>query len=216
MWRRRARSRAHRDLNTCWPRGTPSAWLHTSRLPDCPPPKLQYILIFISVFFFVYWSIIASMCCVSFCCIMKWINYKYTYIPSLLRLPHTPPLDHHWALSWAACAIQQLPTSYLFYTWYCIFLLLFGHSVMSDSLWPYELQHAKLPCPSVSPRVSSNSCPLNQWCHPTISSSVVPISSCLHSFPASSSFPMSWLFTSGSQSIGASASHQSFQWIFCI
>ena len=63
-----------------------------------------------------------------------------------------------------------------------------------------------LPCPSLSPRVCSNSCPLNWWCHPTISSSVTPFSSCLQSFPASGSFPVSRLFTSGGQSIGASAS----------
>ena len=64
----------------------------------------------------------------------------------------------------------------------------------------------RLPCPSPSPRVCSNSCPLSQWCHPTISSSVTPFSSCLQSFPASGSFPVIWLFASGGYSIGASAS----------
>ena len=77
---------------------------------------------------------------------------------------------------------------------------------MSDSLRPYGLQHTRLPCPSPSPRACSNSCALSQWCHPTISSSVFPFSSCLLSFPASGSFPMSQLFVSGGQSIGASAS----------
>ena len=77
---------------------------------------------------------------------------------------------------------------------------------MSDSLWPHGLQHARLPCPSTSPRVCSNSCPLSQWCHPTILSSVTPFPSCLKSFPASGSFLMSQLFPSGCQSIGASAS----------
>ena len=76
---------------------------------------------------------------------------------------------------------------------------------MSDSWWPHGLQHARLPCPSPSPGVSSNSCPLSQWCHPTISSSAT-LFSCSLSFPASGSFPMSWLFTSGGQSIRASAS----------
>ena len=85
-------------------------------------------------------------------------------------------------------------------------LLLFIHSVVSHSLWPHGLQHAKLPCPSVSPGVCSNSHPLNQWCHPTISSSVIPFSPCPQSFPASRSFPLSWLFAPGGQSIGASAS----------
>ena len=77
---------------------------------------------------------------------------------------------------------------------------------MSDSLRPQELQHARLPCPSPSPGVCSNSCPLSRWRHPAISSSVIPFSSCLQSFPASRSFPVSWLFTSGGQSITASAS----------
>ena len=84
-------------------------------------------------------------------------------------------------------------------------LLLFIHQVVSDSLQPRGLQHARLPCPSLSPGVCSNSCPLSQWCYLTISSSVTPFSFCLQFFPASGSFPMSWLFTSG-QSIGASAS----------
>ena len=73
-------------------------------------------------------------------------------------------------------------------------------------LQPHGLQHNRLPCPLLSSRVCSDSCILRWWCHPTISSSVVPFSSCLQSSPASGSFPMIWLFTSGSQSIGASAS----------
>ena len=77
---------------------------------------------------------------------------------------------------------------------------------MSDSLWPHGLQHTRLPCPSLSPGVCSNSCPLSRWCHPTLSSSVLPFSSCLQSCPALGPFPMSWLFTSGGQAIGASMS----------
>ena len=77
---------------------------------------------------------------------------------------------------------------------------------MSDSLQPHEPQHARPPCPSPTPRVYSNSCPLSQWCHPTISSSVVPFSYCLQSFPASGSVPVSQFLASGSQTIGASAS----------
>ena len=92
-------------------------------------------------------------------------------------------------------------------------LLLFSHSVKSNSLQTHGLQHARFSCPSLSPRVCSNSCPLNWWCHPTILSSVIPFS-CLQSFPASGSFPVSQLFTSGGQSIRASALAQSFQWIF--
>ena len=85
-------------------------------------------------------------------------------------------------------------------------LLSFYCSVMSNSLQPLGLQHATLPYPSPSPRVCSNSCPVSRWCRPTISFSVIPLSSHLQSFPASGSFPMSWLFTSCGQSIGASAS----------
>ena len=85
-------------------------------------------------------------------------------------------------------------------------LLLFSHSVMSNSLQLHGLQHTRLPHSSPSSRPCSNSCPLSRWCHPAISSSIVPFSSCLQSFPASGSFLMSRLFTSGGQSIGASAS----------
>ena len=84
--------------------------------------------------------------------------------------------------------------------------VLFSHSVMSESLRPYGLQPARLPCPSLSPRPCSNSCALSWWCHPTISSSVIPFFSCLQSSPASGSFLMSWLFASGGQSIAVSAS----------
>ena len=77
---------------------------------------------------------------------------------------------------------------------------------MFNSLWSHGLQQASLPCPLLSSRVCSNSCPLSQWCHPTISSSVALFSSCPQSFPASVSFSMSRLFTSGGPSIGASAS----------
>ena len=83
-------------------------------------------------------------------------------------------------------------------------MFLFSHSVVSNSLWPHGLQHTRLPCPSPSPKSCSNSCPLSWWCHPTISSSV--LFSCLWSFPESGSFLMSWLFASGGQSIGISAS----------
>ena len=83
----------------------------------------------------------------------------------------------------------------------------FSRSVVSDSLQPHGLQHVQLPCPSPAPRAYSNSWPLSQWCHPTISSSIEPFSSPLQTFPASPSFPMSQIFTSGSQSIiGVSAS----------
>ena len=82
----------------------------------------------------------------------------------------------------------------------------FSFSVVSDSLWPHGLQHARPPCPSPTPRACSNWSPSSWWCHPTISSSVIPFSSHLQSFPGSGSFPMSQFFASGGQSIGVSAS----------
>ena len=82
----------------------------------------------------------------------------------------------------------------------------FSRSVVSDSLRPHGLQHVRLPSPSPTPGVHSNSCPSSRWCHPATSSAVVPLSSCPQSLPASGSFPMSQLFTSGGQSIGVPAS----------
>ena len=82
----------------------------------------------------------------------------------------------------------------------------FNHSVVTNSSPPHGLQHARLPCPSPTPKVCSNSCSSSQWCQTTISSSVVPFSSCPQFFPASGSFPMSQFFTSSGQSIRASAS----------
>ena len=117
------------------------------------------------------------------CCIMTW---KLLWIP-LLTKPHTQ-----------MAYIQDGRDTPL--------QLLFSCSVVSDSLQPYGLQHARLPCPSPSPGVCWNSCPFSWWCHPTISSSIVPFYSCLQSFLASGSFPMSQFFASSGQSIGASAS----------
>ena len=82
----------------------------------------------------------------------------------------------------------------------------FSCSVISISLQPHELQHARPPCPSPTPGVHPNPCPSSRWCHPAISSSVIPFSSCPQSLPASGSFPLSQLISSGGQSIGISAS----------
>ena len=99
-------------------------------------------------------------------------------------------------------------TSCTFETWHCksiISSVQFSRSVVSSSLRPHELQHAKPPCRPPTPGVHSNSCPSSQWCHPAISSSIIPFSSCPQCLPASDSFPMSQLFTWGGQSIGVSA-----------
>ena len=98
--------------------------------------------------------------------------------------------------------IKRIINMAICYTW----SVQLSRSVVSNSLWPHESQHARPPCLSPTPRVHSNSCPWSRWCHPTISSSVLPFSSCPQSLPASGSFPMSQLFTWGGQSIGVSAS----------
>ena len=92
------------------------------------------------------------------------------------------------------------------FSFLCISSVPFSHSVMFNSLQPHGLHHARLLCPSATPRACSNSCPLSWWCHPIISSSVVPFSFCLQSFPASVSFQLNWFFPSGGQCTGDSAS----------
>ena len=116
-------------------------------------------------------------------------------------------------LEWVAIFFSRGSSWPRDWTWVSYFSQ-FSRSVVSDSLWPHGLQHASPPCPSPTPRVYSNSCPLSQWCHPTISSSVVPFSTFCQSFPASGSFQMSQFFASDGQSIGVQRQHQSFWWIF--
>ena len=107
-------------------------------------------------------------------------------------------------LGWIACSEILCTFRYLEYD-FIYSSVQFRWSVMSDSLRPHGLQHTRPPWPSPTTGVYSNSCPLSQWCNPAISSSIFPFSSCLQSFPASGSFPMSWFFPSGGQSIGALA-----------
>ena len=143
---------------------------------------------YMSLYFFLfYWSIVDLQYCVSFRYTAKWFSYTCFFCIFFFIL------DYYKILHIVPCAIQ-------------LFLVQFSHSVMSNSLWPHESQHARPPCPSTTPRVYPNSCPLSQWCHPTMLSSVIPFSSCPQSFPASGSFQMSQLFASGGQNIGVSAS----------
>ena len=105
------------------------------------------------------------------------------------------------------CTIVNYTTDgYLTYSKIFHHSVQFSHSLMSDSLRPHGLQPDRIPCPSPTSRVYSNSCPLSRWCHPNISCSIIPLSSCIQSFPESVSFPMSQLFQSGDQSTGISAS----------
>ena len=107
----------------------------------------------------------------------------------------------HRVHSYLCSSIAHLQTEFL-----SISSVQISRSVMSDSFQPHESQHARPPCPSPTPGVYSNSCPLSRWCHPAISSSVIPFSSCPQCLPASGSFPVSQLFAWGGQSIGVSAS----------
>ena len=113
------------------------------------------------------------------------------------------------------CIIQYFLHSLFFHSifWFlCISSVQFSHSVVSDSLSPHELQHARPPCPSPTPGVYPNSCPLSWWCHPTISSSVVPFSSCLQFFPASGSFKWVSSLHQVAKILEFQLQHQSFQW----
>ena len=123
--------------------------------------------------------------------------------PSRMEKPH-----RIWGIRWRTHKgiISAVEKNDLWMRDYFGLSLLFSQSVMSHCLWPHGLQHLRLPYPSPTPGACSNSCPLIQWCHPTISSSVVPFSSCPQSFSTSGSFLMSQLFASDGKSIGASAS----------
>ena len=105
-------------------------------------------------------------------------------------------------LIWSDCGAMRINTS----SSVQFSSVQFSCSVMSNSLWPHEPQHARPPCPSPTAGVYPNPCPLSQWCHSTTSSPIIPFFSCAQSFPASGSFPMNQFFASGGQSIGASAS----------
>ena len=109
------------------------------------------------------------------------VPYRFCYVAFQFLLNWKYFLISRWFLLW--------PLNYLEVQFSC--------SVMSDSLWSHEVQHNRPPCPSPTPRVHPNPCPLSRWCNPTISSSVNPFSSCPQSFPASGSFQMSQLFPSG-------------------
>ena len=121
-----------------------------------------------------------------------WASFSFSFIPPFIL----------------SCKMNSFMVSV---SWICSEDLCLAHSsvqfssVVSHSLWPHGLQHARPPCSSPAPGVHPNPCPLSQWCHPTIPSSVIPFSSRLQSFPASGSFQMSQLFTSGGQRTGVSA-----------
>ena len=151
--------------------------------------QLWFFFFFFFSFIFISWRLITSQHCSELGHTLTWISHGVTCIPHPNPLSHLPlhpiPLGLPNSDSWGDPQDNIL---------LCPILLHYG------------LQHIRLPCPSPPPRVCSNSCPLSQWCHPTISSSVIPFSSYPPSFPGSGSFPVSQLSISGGQSIGASAS----------
>ena len=134
--------------------------------------------------------------------ILAW-RIRWTEEPGGLQSMGLQWVRHHWMtnmFTYFQCCnnIFKITT--------CFLTVQLSHSVVADSWRPHGLQHARLPCPSPTPRAHSNSCQSSQWCHTTISSSVVPFSFCLQSLPAPGSFQMSQFFTSDDQSIGVSAS----------
>ena len=133
--------------------------------------------------------------------------YQY-YFPFYHWMYHSCSISNLFKSVWGCFSLGLLPIQLLWTPEYRlseISSVQFSCSVVSDSWQRNESQHTRPPCPSPTPGVHSDSCPLSQWCHPAISSSVVPFSSCPQSLPASESFPMSWLFAWGGQSTGVSA-----------
>ena len=150
-------------------------------------------------------------------CVKALISFRRAPPSRPKPVPKTPPqceILSHWALGFNIGILQGHKHStysgpLFYFSLTPIFILStsdqISRSVVSDSLQPHESQHARPPCPSPTPRVHWDSCPLSQWCHPAISSSLVPFSSCPQSLPASEIFPMSQLFTWGGQSTGVTA-----------
>ena len=146
---------------------------------------------FLFLIFILYYTIVDLQCHVGLRHLAKWFSYTYAYIYLSDYFPISV-IAEHW-VEFLVLYSRSL-------------LVQFSLWVVSNSLQSHGLQHARLPCPSPTPRAYSNSCPLSQWCHLTISSSVSSFSSCLQSFPASCSFEVSQFFASGGQRIGISTS----------
>ena len=170
-------------------------------------------------FYFLNSVIVYSVCCTNLLQLCLTLHEAMDYSPPgspahgfsrqeyWSGLPFSPP-DDLSDLRWICFSCISCTGRWFFTSWVAQELrsVQFSHSVVSDSLQPHGLQHTRPPCRSPTPWVYSNSCPLSQWCHPTISSSVVCFSSHVQSFPASGSFPMSQPLASGGQNIGVSAS----------
>ena len=197
---------------TVWDCNQLESWGHSCLIHLCLPSIWYTVLISVPITglqthpgALQYFSTVLS-CCLNALLLRFLSNYFYFYSPwkgslpwSLYVVPFFLRRYRKW-FSQKAKTLRNISSASPLTT-----LLLFSHSVVSSCLKPHGLQHTMLLCPSLYPGAFSNSCPLSQWCHPTISSSVAPFS-CLQSFPASGSFPISQFFASGGQSIGSSAS----------
>ena len=137
--------------------------------------------------------------------LVQWVSLTAFWMLSQPYLPGIKPTWLWWIILYIHCWIWCTYILLKIFIYIHRGLVQFSRSVMSDSLWSHESQHARPPCPSPTPGVHSNLRPSSRWCHPAILSSVVPFSSCPQSLPASESFPMSQLFEWGGQSTGVSA-----------
>ena len=143
----------------------------------------------------------------AWCTAVHGVTKSRTRLSDWTTYPSRLPVGFYFCfIVWLLCAKNSAMDFWLFSISLAIQFSSSVQSVMSDSLWPYELQQARPPCLSPTPGVDPNSCMLSRWCHPTISSFVAPFSSRLQSFPASGSFQMSHNFTAGGKNIGVSAS----------
>ena len=185
------------STHCCWWTSSSYCWLTTCPLPVRCPPHLLCLGPSVCV---AWWQMTAASL-QGHPVLWDWRRWdRQVFVGS--RCPHSSSTT----LCVTVCPCFCPHQTFLYKCYLQFSFVQFSCSVVSNSLRPHGLQYARLPCPSPTPGAYSNSCPLSQWCHPTISSSFIPFSFHLQSFPISGSFPKSQFFTSGDQSIGVSAS----------